>query len=117
MNTLFISNEKLYSFEITKVKPWKIYFDYDEKHYMIHGEKEVGEPVSVSLYERIIDEKGHWELEHINSVLMSSEYVGNYYFNMTSGMTYNQLDIKRFIVMMQNDALVTYDDSEVILCF
>lgn len=22
--------------EITKVKPWAIYFDYDNKHYLLH---------------------------------------------------------------------------------
>lgn len=30
--------------KITKVKNWSILFDYDDKHYLLHGVDECGEP-------------------------------------------------------------------------
>lgn len=31
--------EDLSLLKITKIKPWAILFDYDNKHYFLHGEK------------------------------------------------------------------------------
>ena len=43
--------------EITKVKPWTIYFDYGNKHYLLHGKADGCESIQ-ELYERQLDKNG-----------------------------------------------------------
>ena len=52
--------------KITKIKPWAIYFDYDEKHYFLHGKSDGYESVQ-ELFERHLNENGFWTLEFIKS--------------------------------------------------
>ena len=53
---------------ITKVKEWAICFDYGEKHYLLHGQSEMGEGSWQVLYERTLDECGKYHLERIKEI-------------------------------------------------
>lgn len=48
--------------KITKVRNRAICFDYDNKHYLIHGSYEVGEGSWQELYERELDTNGEYYL-------------------------------------------------------
>lgn len=50
--------------KITKVKNWSILFDYDSKHYLLHGVEEYGEPDRQELYERNLNQNGKYDLEY-----------------------------------------------------
>lgn len=85
-------------FKITKVKNWAICFDYDDRHYLIHGSSEPGEGEWQEFYERILDENGHYELKHIKTKMYSEEYVVNDYIKKQNGHTivYKNIDKEYF---------------------
>lgn len=84
--------------KITKVKNWAICFDYDDRHYLIHGSSELGEGEWQDFYERILDENGHYELKHIKTKMYSKEYVVNDYIKKQNGHTivYKNIDKEYF---------------------
>lgn len=107
---LHITEKDLNKLKITKVKPWSIYFDYDDKHYMIH-ESGVGGRYSTSLYERIFDKFGNvLECRNIfcaDNCLDIAKFIGNNFkYNSTHdsiNITYNQINKFQFV-----DALYEY---------
>lgn len=61
-NKLTITADKdLDKLKITKVKPWCIYFTYDNRYYMLHEEDEYGDEYEseVVLYERFLNNHGN----------------------------------------------------------
>ena len=53
--------------KITRVRPWSICFDYDNKHYLIHGSSEMGEGSWQELYKRDLDVNGKYKLTHLKN--------------------------------------------------
>lgn len=63
-----------YKIHIYKVKPWCIYFKYEDKHYMIHtSSDECGS--YTTLYEKEINEKGNYKLKEIKWSYGGFDYV------------------------------------------
>ena len=85
---------------ITKVKPWAIYFNYDNKKYLLHGSTQDYES-SIHLYERIWNGK-HYELEYISGYLSCSDNVENDFISYKcKGKTYSQIDKARFVCLLE----------------
>lgn len=82
--------------EITKVKPWAIYFDYDNKHYLLHGKADGYESIQ-ELYERQLDKNGNYDLIFIKSKY-GRDYLDSGYIKSISRKTivYNQIDKEYF---------------------
>lgn len=73
--------------KITKYKYWAIYFDYREKHFLLHESDEDYERIT-TLYERKIESNGRYELEPIKSYygpIIQLKYKGKI-------MVYSQVD-------------------------
>lgn len=79
--------------KITKVRDWSVLFDYDGKHYLLHGTGESGEPDRQELYERTLNQNGKYDLEYKNACY-GTEYVSRDYIKSKSNKTivYNQID-------------------------
>lgn len=95
--------------KITKVKDWAINFDYDSKHYLLHGSSELGEGSWQELYERILDQNGHYELNHINNKPYAEEYVINDYIKGQNGRTivYRNIDKEYFVYKLTKRGFAT----------
>lgn len=104
-----IDIQELSLLKITKVKPWAIYFDYDQKHYLLHGKSDGYESVQ-ELYERHLDKNGFWTLEFIKSDY-GNEYIINYYIKPISWQTivYNQIDKEYFVRHMAIHGFIKSD--------
>lgn len=72
--------------KITRVRNWSICFDYDNKHYLIHGKSEAGEGSWQELYERELDEHGKYELTFIANKY-GDDYVTNDFIKNQRGKT------------------------------
>ena len=82
--------------EITKVKSWAIYFDYDNKHYLLHGKADGYESIQ-ELYERHLDENVNYDLIFIKSIY-GRDYLASDYIKSINQKTivYNQIDKEYF---------------------
>lgn len=82
--------------EITKVKSWAIYFDYDNKHYLLHGKADGYESIQ-ELYERQLDKNGNYELIFVKS-RYGKDYLASGYIKSIDRKTiiYNQIDKEHF---------------------
>ena len=91
-----IEMNDLSSLKITKVKPWAIYFDYDNRHYLLHGKADGYESIQ-ELYERQLDKNGNYDLIFIKS-RYGKDYLASGYIKSVSRMTivYNQIDKEYF---------------------
>lgn len=94
MNIIYLSLLK-----ITKVKPWSICFDYDGKHYLIHGNYELGEGSWQTLYERELDANGKYTLNFIKHCNHGPDNVSRDYIKRQNGNTivYRNIDKEYFI--------------------
>lgn len=82
--------------EITKVKPWAIYFDYDNKHYLLHGKADGYESIQ-ELYERQLDKNGNYDLIFIKSRYGEDYFASNYIKSINrKTIVYNQIDKEHF---------------------
>lgn len=79
--------------KITKAKPWAIYFNYENKKFLLHESSDCYES-STTLYERIL-KNGKYELETIASYY--GQIITLNYLNAKIGRTYKQVDIKNFL--------------------
>ena len=88
--------------KITKVKEWAIYFDYGKKHYLLHGQSEMGEGSWQVLYERTINDCGKYHLEKIKERGYAPEYVADDYIKRQKGKTivYSKIDKEYFAYKM-----------------
>lgn len=95
--------------KITKVKDWAICFDYDGRHFLIHGTSELGEGSGQDFYERILDENGHYELKHIKSKWFEDEYVAYDYIKRQNGKTivYKNIDKEYFVYKLTKRGFAT----------
>ena len=88
--------------KITKTKAWAIYFDYDNKKFLLHESSDCYES-STTLYERIF-KNGRYELKTIKS------YYGSIftlkYFSNKKGRTYKQVDKENFLRKLVYKGLV-----------
>lgn len=84
--------------KITKVKPWAICFDYEDKHYLIHGDYELGEGSWQTLYERVLDKNGKYTLTHPKYCPYASDNVVSDYIKKQRGRTvvYRNIDKEYF---------------------
>lgn len=88
--------------KIKKVKEsYKIYFDYDCRHYMLL-EKSEGYKSAVSLYERTFDEKGKVELHFI-----TSNYQWMWPIKYSHRYVYTDVDLVYFVKCLSWDGFCT----------
>lgn len=94
--------------KITKVKNWAIYFDYDGKHYFIHGNYEIGEGSWQELYERDLNYYGQYSLKRIKGNC-STDRVASDYISKQKGKTivYSQIDKKHFAYKLTKRGFAT----------
>lgn len=95
--------------KITKVKGWAICFDYDGRHFLIHGTSEPGEGSGQTLYERTLDEKGRYKLNPINCKWYVEEYVRHDYIKRQKGKTivYKNVDKEYFAYKLTKRGFAT----------
>lgn len=95
--------------KITKVKNWSINFDYDGIHYLLHGCSECGEASWQDLYERTLDENGHYELKHLRRKMYSEEYVVYDYIKKQNGknIVYKNIDKEFFAYKLTKRGFAT----------
>lgn len=98
--------------EITKVKPWAIYFDYDNKHYLLHGKVDDYESIQ-ELYERQLDKNGNYDLIFIKS-RYGRDYLDSDYIKSISRKTivYNQIDKEYFREQLKRSGFVELVEKE-----
>lgn len=97
--------------EITKVKPWAIYFDYDNKHYLLHGKADGYESIQ-ELYERQLDKNGNYDLIFIKS-RYGRDYLDSGYIKSINRKTivYNQIDKEYFRKQLTRSGFVENEDK------
>lgn len=88
--------------KITKVKPWAIYFDYEDKKFLLHESSDCYES-STTLYERI-HKNGKYELKTIKSYY--GQIISLNYFSKKSGRTYSQINTNIFLRKLVYKGLV-----------
>ena len=86
---------------ITRVRDWSICFDYDDKHYLLHGQSEAGEASGQEIYERFLDKNGKYELKHIKSKWVINDnvawdYIRCNYNKRINSIVYSQIDKEFF---------------------
>ena len=94
--------------KITRVKPWSILFDYNDKHYLIHGSYEMGEGSWQELYERELDANGKYNLIHLKTV-NGDDDVKYYYIKSQRGNTivYKNIDKENFVYKLTKRGFAT----------
>ena len=99
--------------EITKVKPWAIYFDYDNKHYLLHGKADGYESIQ-ELYERQLDKNGNYDLIFIKS-RYGRYYLDSDYIKSISRKTivYNQIDKEYFSEQLTRSGFIENENKGV----
>lgn len=83
--------------KITRVRRWAICFDYDNKHYLIHGSYEMGEGSWQELYERELDANGKYSLIRLKTA-NGKDDVADDYIKKQRGKTivYRNIDKEYF---------------------
>lgn len=88
--------------KITRVREWSICFDYNGSHYLLHGQSEVGEGSGQELYERKLDNKGRYKLNHIKTKWHTDDniawdYIRCNFNNQNKPIVYSQIDKPFFV--------------------
>ncbi len=92
-----INIQDLSLLKITKVKTRSIYFDYDRKHYLLHGTYDDYESVH-TLYEININKKGFWTLDFIKSDYARTSVLNEYIKPLSwKTIVYNQINKEYFV--------------------
>ena len=95
--------------KITKVKDWAIFFDYDDKHYLLH-ENNSGETYH-ELYERKLNKYGGYKLEYISSKISNNSLIGEY-IRKRKPIVYSQINKELFIYYLtKNDFISSHFDT------
>ena len=82
--------------KITKVRDYAIFFDYDGKHYFLHGTSDGYESLQ-KLYERHLDNNGFCTLKCIKYDFGSEEVANEYIKSISrNSIVCNQIDKKYF---------------------
>lgn len=99
--------------EITKVKPWAIYFDYDNKHYLLHGKADGYESIQ-ELYERQLDKNGNYGLIFIKNRYGRDYLVSDYIKSMNQKtIVYNQIDKEYFREQLTRSGFIENENKAV----
>lgn len=108
MSKLIITD--LNKLKITKVKDWAIYFNYDNKKYLLHG-SEYEYDYKYSLYKRKPVSNNRYELETISEKYTNNDYVTNEFIKESSKRTlvYNQIDKEYFVNKLVEWGFVEYN--------
>ena len=95
--------------KITRVRPWSICFDYDNKHYLIHGSSEMGEGSWQELYKRDLDVNGKYKLTHLKNCSYAKEVVADDYIKQQPGKTivYQNVDKEYFAYKLTKRGFAT----------
>lgn len=103
--------------KVTRVKDWAICFDYDDRHYLLHGASEMGEGSWQDLYERELNENGRYKLTFITHSNYGSEYVANDYIKRQNGKTivYSLIDKEYFAYKLTKRGFATGIFEDVVL--
>jgi hypothetical protein len=93
---------------ITRVRDWSICFNYDGKHYLLHGTSEAGEGSWQELYERELDEYGRYKLTFISNKY-GDDYVAYDYIKRQKGRTivYSLVDKDFFVYKLTKRGFAT----------
>lgn len=98
------------SLKITRVRDWSILFDFEDKHYLIHGKYECGEGSWQELYERELYESGKYKLNFIKNITgdehVASDYIKNWSWNKKS-IVYSQIDMDYFALKLTQRGFAT----------
>ena len=86
--------------EITKVKPWAIYFNYKDNKYLLHESGDCGE-YGTDLFKRTIIENGSQKLECIVGIFGHIPNCIRY--KTQKGNTYNQIDMEYFVLKLTKE--------------
>jgi len=102
--------------KITRVRDWSICFDYDDKHYLLHGTSEAGEGSWQELYERELDENGKYRLDFVSNKY-GDDYVACDYIKNQRGKTivYSLIDKKYFAYKLTKRGFATGIFEDVVL--
>lgn len=99
--------------EITKVKPWAIYFDYGNKHYLLHGKADGCESIQ-ELYERQLDKNGNYGLIFIKNRYGRNYLVSDYIKSMNQKtIVYNQIDKEYFREQLTRSGFIENENKGV----
>lgn len=99
--------------EITKIKPWAIYFDYDNKHYLLHGKADGCESIQ-ELYERQLDKNGNYGLIFIKNRYERDYLVSDYIKSMNQKtIVYNQIDKEYFREQLTRSGFIENENKGV----
>lgn len=88
--------DDLSKLEITKVKPWAIFFKYDGVGYFIHECRD-GYETNLVLYRRDLNEHGYWTLEFLMRKSYTDLNHANYFGKWRMGQPYSHIDKVRFV--------------------
>lgn len=103
---MMLEIKDLSKLKITKVKPWAIYFDYDNEKYLLYGRNEDYE-YDITLYKRVplpLNDKGKYKLEYIFSQISASDYIKSTYIKYFSKqMCYKHIDKEHFVKKLTYD--------------
>lgn len=94
---IIIDIQDLSLLKVKRVRDWSICFDYDDKHYLLHGTSETGEGSWQELYERELDKNGKYKLTFISNKY-GDDYVAYDYIKRQNGKTivYSLIDKEFF---------------------
>lgn len=93
---------------ITKVKDWAIYFNVDNKSYLLHESSDAYESYT-SLYEKINDEYGNYTLNHIKGTYYKFH---NFKPILKNGNTYSKINKYEFVFkLVKYELAKTNDDA------
>lgn len=99
--------------EITKIKPWAIYFDYGNKHYLLHGKADGCESIQ-ELYERQLDKNGNYGLIFIKNRYGRDYLVSDYIKSMNQKtIVYNQIDKEYFREQLTRSGFIENENKGV----
>ncbi len=88
--------------KITKVKPWAIYFTYDNERYLLHESSEAYDTV-IRLYKRELNKFGNYKLEFIIGSPYCDFFSKDYLGRNGSSIPYCQIDLDLFCKRMTRD--------------
>lgn len=90
--------ENINQVKILKVRNWAIDFSYKDTRYLLKGSYEVGEGSYATLYKKLVDSSGRYNLEFIQRNICPED-VGKVFIEsrVSNSPTLSQLDIPYFV--------------------
>lgn len=100
--------------QITKVKPWAIYFNYEGEKYLLKEDSSFGsdsEDWTITLYKRVaVNDKGHYKLERLTCSWVVMPEIGyrkkNYRIKNKNSRPLRDIDTSFFVLQLTKRNLV-----------